>query len=222
MDRFHSLILVVIVMALLAGAGCTTTTPSSPADQAAATPAPVSALASLALTPSEVPAGYVLTSTTERTPAEMSPMAISLGWQGGYSVVYTNSSASSGSQDRIFQNLTTYTVTRIPEVVALISQQEQAGTDIVITNITPGFGENSGGYIGKTPSQMSINAQRELSLDTHSLLGGSSSAVAQPTEDFAMVYFSKGTTMEVIRMTGPHTSAEAITAIARTAYAKIP
>ncbi len=45
---------------------------------------------------------------------------------------------------------------------------------------------------------------------------------AEPVQDFAEVYFSKGPILEVIRMTGPGSDAATVTALARVAYARIP
>jgi hypothetical protein len=219
MNRYCSLILVAFLCAALAIAGCTTPA-GTPAP---ATPAPAATPASLALTPSDVPAGYVLTESRQKNATDVSKLAISLGWQAGYAVLYTNSSAPPGSRDIIVQTITTYSESNIPDIVKLVNQQDRSFSDMTFTDLqVSGLGANSGGFVGiiQSSEPVVLAAETTSALSSVSLTGSTSMAVSG--QNFAEVYFAKGSTFEVIRMTGPHASGEAVTALARTACEKIP
>ena len=215
MDHMHYLLLGVIVCAVLAVTGCTAATSSNPV-AAAVTPASAPTLALLSLTSSDVPAGYVFTSGAEKNVSDIDRLALDLGWQGGYAVTYTNRSAEPGNQDIIVQTITTYPAKNIPRIMGIIVQQESADTAMNYTDMAdPGIGEISGGFTGTLRSQKNVNADEREPL----MPGLAATGVSR---NFAEVYFSKGTTFEVIRMTGPHANTAEVTALARTASAKIP
>lgn len=217
------LILAAIVCTALTVAGCTTTTtPAAPA-----TPAPATTLASLALTPAEVPPGYVLTESREKNATELSSLAMDLGWQAGYVVKYTNSSAASGSRDVILHTITTYPKSSMPDIITYVSMADRSYGDITYTDLKmEGMGRNGGGFVGRVkpgsqPVAMIIIPTTESPLSAGERLVPASSPVNYG-QDLAEVYFSKGTTFEVIRMSGPHASGEEVLNLAGTAYAKIP
>jgi hypothetical protein len=202
-----------LVAVLLAVAGCTTT--SAPSVPAPATPAAVTPLSSLALTPSDIPVNYTVTGSREKNDTEVSRLALDLGWEAGYAVTCTNNTVTPYGQTKIVQTIARYPATSIPGIMALLPKQEQTDPDVDYTNITgPGIGDISGGYVATPHSQMVIkNAD---STDPASPL------TMVRTEDVAEIWFSKGTVFEVIRMSGPGSDAATVTALARSAYSKIP
>jgi hypothetical protein len=214
MNRSRYLIFAALVCAFLAAAGCTTGTgPSVPATPAAASPS--LALASLALVPAEVPAGYILTERREKDAANMSSLALQLGWQAGYAITYTNTS-SGDNQTTIVQTITVYPEKNIPGVISVIGKQERSDSNMSYSDITSlAVGTTSGGYTAKARAPM------VLTTDNSNILTPKAS-ITEPLPDIAEVWFSKGTIFEVIRMTGPGADAATVTDLARTAYAKLP
>jgi hypothetical protein len=217
---------VLLVCAALAGAACLSTAPSaSPAQPYAVTPAlpaPPGPLAALALTPEDVPAGYVLTESRAKNISEVGSLAISLGWGEGYVVQYTSGSGRSTNATTIGQTITTYPVNNIPGIIGVIGRQEQAGTAMTYTPIpSPGIDNSSGGYVGRVHAATASGGD-----DTGSPVSGifttgdSSQAVAG--QDVSEIYFARGGVLEVIRVTGPGADAATVTALARKAAARIP
>ena len=216
MNSHGYLILAALVCAALAIAGCTSGTAPSVTP---ATPAPVpsSTLASLALTPADVPAGYTLTQSSDKSTEQMGALALELGWQSGYYVLFTNNSVHPVGRATILQSIAVYQAESMSGVMGLIGKQEHAVTGMNVTDIpSPGIGTASGGVIA-------VSAPQTLAAETTSPLPKiteSSQVVYQ--EGYVEVYFSKGSTLEVIRMTGPGADAATVTSLARTAYAKMP
>ena len=214
MDVSRYLILAALVCAAIAASGCSTAGPSAPAAPASPAPAAAAPLASLALAPADVPQGYVLTESRGKDAAEVGRLAHDLGWQGGYAVTFTNTSAAPAGRTTIAQTITAYPEENVPGVIGIIVRQERSGTALTFSDIPdPGLGNISGGFTGH-PQPVSVNENR------HPLIPAA--AQPEPEQDFSEVYFSKGTLFEVIRMTGPASDPAVVTAIARTAYAKIP
>jgi len=151
----------------------------------------------------------------------MSQLAMDLGWQGGYVAEFTNSTAGPGNQDIILQSITTYPRKNIPDIIAVVDRQDRYVSDMTVTDLTaPGIGDTSGGFTAKVWGVQVVESNTMVPLPTGPVVTGP--APSGTREDFAEVYFSKDTTFEVIRMTGPHSSGAAVISLARTAYNKIP
>jgi len=217
---------VLLVCAALAGAACTSTTPSaSPGQSSPVTPVSTELsvpLASLALTPADVPAGYVLTESRAKNRSEVGSLAGSLGWGEGYVVQYTDSSGGSMNTTTILQTITTYPAKNIPSIIGIISKEEQDFSDMSFTTIpSPGIGDTSGGYVGRAHAGPSAGEDGTGSpVSSTAISGGSGQTSVKP--DVAEVYFSRGGTLEVIRVTGPGADAATVTGLARNAAARIP
>jgi hypothetical protein len=213
MQYSRFLIPALLVTALLAVAGCTTT--GTPPVTATATP-PVT-LASLALAPSDVPANYTLAGSREKNQSEMGPLALQLGWEGGYIVTYTNDTVTPYGQTTIVQTITRYPVSSMPGITGLVRKQEMTDVDMDYTNLSvEGLGDLGGGYLATPHTQILIKP-----VDSgNAIVKGSAQAVM--THEIAEVWFSKGEVFEVIRVTGPGADRATVTSLARAAYAKCP
>jgi hypothetical protein len=212
MDISRYLILAILVAAVLAVTGCTTTN----APMGTATTTPSSSLASLALSPTDVPANYTLSESREKNASDVSKIARDLGWEAGYEVTYTNNTVTPYGQTKIIQTITRYPSASIPDIMDLLVKQEQTDPDMDYANIPDlGIGDRSGGYTATPHAQMIIKPVESK----NPLVGGSTQLVM--TKETAEIWFSKGTIFEVIRMTGPGSDAASVTNLARAAYAKI-
>jgi hypothetical protein len=90
-------------------------------------------------------------------------------------------------------------------------------TDLTVT----GLGAASGGFVGVVKAQPMVMAEETpRAFSTISLRESPSQGVSG--QDFSEVFFAKGSTVEVIRMTGPHASGRTVAELAHTAYTKIP
>jgi hypothetical protein len=217
---------VLLVCAALAGAACTSTIPS--ASPGLSSPVTLNSavlsvpLSSLALTPEDVPAGYVLTESRAKNSSEVGSLAISLGWQEGWVVGYTNSTGGFLNTSGIVQTITLYPKSNIPGIIGVISRQEQSDKDITFTEIAaPGIGDTSGGYVGRAHSGMVIKQDDAGSPFSSSLVSGGS-LHTEFKQDVAEVYFARDGILEVIRVTGPGADAATVTGLARNAAARIP
>lgn len=211
------LLLCVCIGAALAVAGCT----NAPAPGAATTAAtPAVTLSSLALGPSDVPAGYTLTAAREKNATDVSQLALDLGWQAGYVVQYTNGSARQGT---IVQSIARYPAGSIPDVIGLVGKQEKNNAAMDYADIASfSLGDVSGGFTGKMKAGgIAIPTTPGNNPITSGALVNSASQDL-PGQDFAEVYFAKGTIFEVIRVTAPGADTATAEALARTAYSKIP
>ncbi|WP_321507761.1 hypothetical protein [uncultured Methanoregula sp.] len=212
-------ILSLALCAAILGAGCTQSraTPASPATGQAV---PTVDLATLALTPSDVPSNFTLTSQAAKNPADVGTLARDLGWQGGYTVRYTGPAGANGVPGQIVQSIALYPSATIPDLIAMSDKQDRADTDLTYANLTPGtIGATSRGFLGKAPAGLYIKPT-----NVNPLVTGSEhhDVSAELKTDVAEMIISKGNVFEVIRMTGPGADTQAITALAEKAYAKIP
>lgn len=217
MNRFRNLLLAALLCAVLAASGCT----SGPGPSAVPTPAPAAAtpsvpLASLALAPADIPAGYTLTESRQKAAADVSSLALELGWQSGYAVTYTNTSAASSDQETIVQTITVYPEANIPGVISVIDRQERLDRDMSFTGIPdPGICDTSGGYTGTGRTDLVVKTDNSKPL-------AQKAALTVNGPDVAEIWFSKGNLFEVIRITGPGADAATVTSLARTACSKLP
>jgi hypothetical protein len=224
MRSLTSLVITALICGALAVAGCTT----APAATTAPAPAPAVTLSSLVLDHTDLPdESYILTINREKDPSEMGELAKSLGWRAGYVVEYTTTKdVPAGFQNVITQTLTTYPESSMPEIIQYIVKADKSYSDLVYTDFpAPGLGKNGMIFVGNArfPSSMvlvtvptapgALSAAEALKEPAYERTGG---------QIFAEAIFSKGTTLEVIRMTGPAPDPQVLTGIAQKAYAKIP
>jgi hypothetical protein len=227
MHNSRYLILAALVCAALAVAGCTTA-PAAPATPS--TPAPAVSLPAIAFTPADLPTGYVLTMDRQKNVSELSELAMRLGWQAGYIVEYTDSRSPEGRQNVISQTLTTYPESSMQDVIAYISKVDHSYPDLIYTDIPLkglGLPENSRIFVGGyNPPEVQAQVMLAVPTTANPL---SSADVLTPAssrepngQGFVEVIFSKGTTLEVIRMSGPTPNDREMIALAQKAYQKIP
>lgn len=216
------LILIVLLCGALAVAGCTSGT-TSPAQATRSADVPLS---SLAIDRSDIPGDYyILTVNQEKDISEMGDLAQSLGWKKGYVVEYTTvKDLPENFQNTIRQTLATYPESSMPEIVGYIAQADQPYSNLAYTEFpAPGLGPNGRVFVGN------IRFPGETT-PTPTVTGALSAAMAMKEmtveksdgQIFAEAIFTKGTTLEVIRMTGPAPDPANLTALAQKAYQKIP
>ena len=102
----------------------------------------------------------------------------------------------------------------------LVHKQDRSDKDLTYTDILTGIpGDNGTGFYGRASSQILIKSANE-----NPLVSGPENhdVTAVVKNDIAEVIFSRGTTFEVISMTGPGADVATVTALAEKAYARIP
>ncbi|MCK9631880.1 MAG: hypothetical protein M0R30_09575 [Methanoregula sp.] len=231
MNNHGSLILALLVCAALAIAGCTTTdtsAPATPVPAATATYSPATSLSSLSLDRTDLPEGYVLTVTRQKNATEMGSLAKTLGWRAGYVVEYTDTKEVPGkSPFVVLQSLATYPESNMPDIIEYINRTDRSYSDLVYTDLRlSGLGENYRGFAagvrnpGLPPAVTTASGTSvPLSATGLTIENADQNTLGQ---DFVEIVFSKGTTLEVIRMSGPVVDDKAAIAIAQKAYQKIP
>jgi hypothetical protein len=209
----HVLVGIFLTVMLLC-AGCTQT---SGTPGPAATPAgsiPVLPLSALALTAADAPANYTLTESRVKAPGEVRSLAKELGWQDGYIVTFSSTPGTKEGSTEIVQNLVTYPASTIPSIVQISKTNEmndQGLTTILLPS--PGLGNSSYAFSG-TPSGVVAANQKNLLEQT--------SGSVPARQEMVEIIFSKGSTMEILRMTGPGANYSVIRGLAEIAYARLP
>lgn len=202
---------VLFVIGLSLGAGCTQS--AHPEDIPAA-PAPL--LADLALTAADAPDNYTLVESRAKTADEVGSLAQDLGWQGGYVVTYSGMPDHPMGPTEISQTITTYPAANILDLVAFVNTNDRADPELIITPLPPpGLGEQSHAFSGKAGSQIVVRENKGDPLMTGSLKGSLK-------QDVVEIIFAKGTTLVVLRMTGPYADYALLRELAEKAYAKLP
>jgi hypothetical protein len=209
----------VCCMALIC-AGCIQS-PASPVSVTSATgPVPVGDPEQLALTQSDMPLGFTLVESRAKTSADLSKIAMELGWQGGYVARFTGPAAGGMGGSEIVQSIAIYPEKTIPDVITLAEQQGRSDSSLVYSDLTVrGLGENARAFSGKAGMQVTIKPT-----PANPVVAGMKSGEVQAvsTNDVAMIIFSKGNTFEAFRMTGPSADTALLLELALKAYAKIP
>ena len=206
----------------LAIAGCTTETAVFPK----ATHAPALSLPPLALDRADLPEGYVLTMARQKDAGDVSTLAHDLGWQAGYVEEYMESTAPEGSRVVIRHTLATYPEDSMPVVLDYVTRADQTCSDLRYFNITvSGLGETGRGFVGYVPgseSAANLTAVRSA-YGPPGITGvvGNNTTQENCGEHFIEIIFAKGTTLEVIRVTGSVPGDKDVIALARKAYAKL-
>jgi len=213
------LVLAILVCTALAVAGCTT----APASPVTPIHSPAVSLPALAIDRTDLPEGYVLTMSKEKNATDVSDLARTLGWQGGYVVQYTQTTAPTRV---VLHSLATYPESSMPDVIEFINRTDRSYTDLSYFDISaPGLGKNSRAFVGYIPNQGQLptvtptSAIGSLASTGLSMKGTTENAYGQT---FIEIIFANGTTLEVIRMSGTVLDDEEVIALAQKAYSKIP
>jgi len=220
------LVLTVLLCGILAAGGCTTA-PASPGTAAPTVPAthvPAVPLSSLVLLRTDLPDGYLMTTNQEKNASEMGSLAKDLGWQAGYVAEFTGTAdVPENMQNIVRQSLATYPEGSMASIIASVNRTDQSYTDLRYYDFPiSGLGANARGFAANVGNSTPPGA----SATTGSLPGvvdlGGETSENTLGQSIAEVIFSKGTTLEVIRITGPAPNPDDVLAIARKAYSKIP
>jgi len=221
MHASRILIPVLALFVALSAAGCTAPSPAStaPATTAGTGSAGI-ALSPLALTADDLPSGWTRASARAKEGSEVGEAAHNAGWQGGYVVTFVNGSAPAGQQDTVVQTITAYPETSMAAITGVAGAQDRSFAGMTYTDIpVSGLGASGAGFVARVEAMATPQVTTPAALTD---IGFTEvQKPAGPGQDFAEVYFSKGTMFEVIRMTGPHASGDAVLRLAQAAYQKI-
>ena len=219
MQRSFFLILALLAGAFLLCAGCTSTTPpQGPVTPVSTAPAATSTLAPYALSPSDLPAGYTLQSAHARTAADVSSVALDLGWQAGYVSTWTQPGNGTAGSTTLTQTITVYNAKNQSSLVSIVANNEEQQPGLAFSDLPlPATGPDTHAL-----SAVVVNATSTPAATSGlvALQAGSSSSA--PSQGYIEVLFDKGQILEVIRMTGPGADYATLTTLAETAYAKLP
>jgi len=226
MKIFHAL-LPALICATLIISGCTT----APASSGTAVPsvpaahAPEVTLSSLVLVRADLPDGYVMTMNREKNTSEVGSIARDLGWQAGYVAEFTATSDVPASlRNVVRQSLATYPEGSLPAIVESVNRSDQSSPDLPYHEFpVTGLGGDARGFTAGSGNSIRITSPSAAAGPLPGLADvGGGTATSTPGQSIAEVIFSKGSTLEVIRITGPAPGPDDVLAIARKAYSKIP
>ncbi|MDO9034962.1 MAG: hypothetical protein Q7U51_07145 [Methanoregula sp.] len=214
------LLITLIICAAIFSAGCTQNSSSQVPVTLVTTSAPVANPAQLALTQSDVPQGFTLVESKAKTYADVSKLALDIGWQDGYMVRFINPVQDARGANEIVQSIAIYPERTIKDVIAMAEQQGRSDIDLTYTDIpVQGLGNNARAFYGKANAQILLKPTPANQL----IPGMDKNAVpAIFKNDVAEIIFSKGNTVEVLIMTGPSPDTALLIELAKKAYAKIP
>jgi len=200
----------ILIAGMVVFAGCTREG-SSPS--VAATPAsPSPALSTSALAAADAPANFTLAESRVKTPDEVANRAKDLGWEDGYLVKF---SGTADGQTAITQNLVTYPAASIPVIMRTIESEAMGETGRVFTPLpSPGLGESSYAFSGKADTR-SASPQNGNPLQIVTPGTGQK-------PDMVEIIFTKGSTIEILRMEGPGTDYAILRNLSGTAWARLP
>ena len=214
------LLVTLVICAAIFSAGCTQNSTS----QVPVTPVTASATvanpAQMALTQSDVPQGFTLVESKAKTAADVSKLALELGWQDGYGVQFINPAQDARGANEIVQSIAIYQERTIKDVIAMAEQQGRSDTDLTYTDLpVQVLGNNARAFSGKASAQILLKPT-----PANQLIAGMDKNEVQAVfkNEVAEIIFSKGNTFEVIKMTGPSVDSALLIDLAKKAYAKIP
>jgi hypothetical protein len=206
----------ILIGAMIFGSGCTKADSPAAIPATPAQPATVLSLSSYALSVADAPVNYTLTESRTKTSDEVGSIAKSLGWAGGYVVKYSGMPDDKMGPTTITQTITTYPAANMPEILALMDKNDRADKELTITALpSPDLGKDSRAFSGKAISQIVMKEKTGDPLNTGTLQGSFK-------QDIVEIIFAKGSTIEVLRMSGPHADYAMLKSLAEKAYAKIP
>ncbi len=214
------LLVTLVICAAIFSAGCTQNSTSQVRVTPVTTSVNVANPAQLALTQSEVPQGFTQVERWAKTPADVSKLALDLGWQAGYEVRFISPVQGGMGNNEIVQSIAIYPESTINDVIAMAKQQGRSDTDLIYTDIpVQGLGNNARAFSGKASAQILLKPT-----PANQLIKGFDKNEVQAVfkNEVAEIIFSKGNTFEVIKMTGPSVDTALLIDLAKKAYAKIP
>ncbi|MFA5332786.1 MAG: hypothetical protein WC342_10455 [Methanoregula sp.] len=221
MQYARYLIVLILGAAILAG-GCTQDiNPSKTNITTTITTVPAS-LEAYALTPSEIPPGFIQTENRKKDPSEVSQLAQDLGWQAGYVVQYFNSSDKITDTNSIIQTITIYPEKNIPDIISVSEKQVRTDPNMTYTVLpVTGFGDTAIAMKGTPISQLVVQPESGLFTGISSLSNSDTTATASFQRETRIIFFSKGDVFEVLQVKGSSINQETFLALAATAYAKL-
>jgi hypothetical protein len=212
------LIISFLLLGAIAGAGCTAG--GRPIPVTSPTPAAAQDLSSLVLTPVDVPQGFTRTVMTAKKTSDMGTLARSFGWEEGNLAEFRHPGTDPGIATIILQTIAVYPAGNVPAIADIVNKQDRADNNFSYADLAvPDLGNHSFAFSGR--SRVTLLAP-EGDNQTPGV-GSSNPEIAVTTNtSFVEIIIAKDTVFEVLRMTGPDTSAETLSGIAVRAYAKIP
>ena len=211
-----------LVILILAGtlvfiAGCTQAT--SPVLPVTPVPATTPHLSDLAITSSDIPACFALTEQQVKNSGDVGELAKDLGWQEGYGVTYT--CLKEGTEPTvILHSLATYPAANMPGIATMVDEQDRPAGYLYEDLSFPDQGISMRGFYRKAGSMQVSGISTGANLLTGRRDSAETNAVAGSS--MAEIIFYRGTTFEVLRMTGPGTNATLLKDLALKSTAMIP
>lgn len=220
MHKSRILLVTLVICAAIFSAGCTQNSTSQLQVTPVTTSVNVANPAQLALTQSDVPQGFTLVESKAKTAADVSKLALELGWQNGYGVRFISPAQDARGANEIVQSIAIYQERTIKDVIAMAEQQGRSDADLTYTDLTVmGLGNNARAFSGKASAQILLKPTQDNPLFT----GKNENEVpAVFKTEVTEIIFSKGNTFEVLIMTGPSPDTALLFDLAKKAYAKIP
>ena len=213
------LLVTLVICAAIFSAGCT----QNSTLQVPVTPVTASVTVAnpsqIALTQSDVPKGFTLVESRAKTAADVSKLALELGWQDGYVVRFISPVKNATGTNEIVQSVAIYPERTIKDVITLAEQQGQFDSDLTYTDLpVQGLGNNARAFSGKANAQILIKPTQ-----ANPIFAGINENETQAVSknSVAEIIFSKGKTFEDFRMTGPSPDTALLIDLAKKAYAKI-
>jgi hypothetical protein len=211
------LVILILAGAVVFAAGCTQeTSPALPA-----TPVQVKTpdLPDLAITLSDLPACFSLTEHQVKSSADVGELAKDLGWRAGYGVTFT--CPSEGPEPTvILHSLATYPAANMPGIATMVDEQDRPAGYLSEDLSFPDQGITMRGFYREAGSEQVSGIPMGANLLTGRSNGAETDTVA--ANSMAEIIIYRGTTFEVLRMTGPGTNATLLKDLALKASAKIP
>ena len=200
-------------------AGCTQ---SAPQETIAPVPGTATVIdsAQLGLTQSDVPQEFTREESRAKTPADVSNLAMELGWQDGYVVRFSSPADDEKGKTTIIQTIAIYPERTIADVITLAEQQDRSDRDLTYTDLpVQGLGDNARAFSGTAVADILVKPA-----DASPVFSSMNTDEVQAVfkNNVAEIIFSKGKTFEVFRMTGPSPDTALLVNLAKKAYAKIP
>jgi hypothetical protein len=205
----------ILIAAMVTGTGCMQ--PGIHSGPAVTSPpaTQVFSLESMALTGADAPANFTLVERRAKTADEVAKVAKDLGWQGGYVVKYTHQPGTGTGICEITQSLVSYPNEAIPGIIETSRKNDMMDTGRVYSTLpSPGLGDLSIAFMGKSNANIVVHPDNNaVVLD---------SATGSVSSDMAEILFTRGSTLEVMRMSGACTDYSILQNLSKTAYARLP